>query len=160
VKVNPSDWKQVPPNKWLQGPLGRLKLQLPQAQPIWVRLAEEGVEVIVTVDHSATVTFDAPFEFMFEGDRPGFVHAPHVEIYEHLDEVFTNEDMMPHESGHLAEVTSAMRQFKLLALKEKAEIAQQMAILKATRKERTDTVPAGDVAPAEVVAEAKQDDPE
>lgn len=148
MKVVPHEWKEVSPEKWITGPQGKLRLQLTGLAAIFIE--QEGVEVCVTFDHKTEVTFTEPYRFKFSGKGLGYVFDPHLEVFEHLDEVFTNEDMIETESGHMQQITAKLRQFKLETQHTLGEIRRERAILAGMQRQQTPAEavaqPAGEVA--------------
>lgn len=163
MRIVPHEWKQIEPNKWHPAPGSKLQLQLTSPQAIWVQTVDQDGEiheVCATFDSAATLSLSDPFNFKFEGKAHGFVHAPKKAAFVHDDEVYTNLDQMPSESGHMAEVTRMLRLHELRQIPLRQEAARQMAILMANRQLPHISERAPDPAPVETPIELPPDDTE
>lgn len=113
MKFNPCDWKEVKPHEKAVSQKGMLRVRCSIAAPLYIESfgaqALAGVATAFDLDLSEEVIwhFDAP-----KGARV-FVFSPERAVRKVEGEVFTNIDRMPDESGSVAEVTRALRQFEL-----------------------------------------------
>lgn len=129
MKFNPLEWSLV--HETFEASSG--VVQLRSSAPFGVTIEAEGVEAAAgyAAHHRlalpgparVTVTATAP---VFRKDQPSRVYRPE-------GEVFTNIDRMPHESGTVAEVTKAMRLWKLEQRALMRQIREERAALDAAR---------------------------
>lgn len=132
MKFDIFSWNEVPPNAQTQSPKGILRVLCSEESPLY--LEAEGVEVLAGVgtsfdlDLSEAVTWriEAP-----EGVRV-FVYSPPLTTSQPDDEVYTNIDRMPHESGAMAEVARATRMLEIQRRSMMAEIRAEAAAIRAS----------------------------
>lgn len=134
MKFNPLEWSPV--HETFEAPSGVVHLQ--SSAPFGVTIEAEGVEAAAgyAAQHRlalpgparVTVTATAP---VYRKDQPSRVYRPE-------GEVFTNIDRMPQESGTVAEVTKAMRLWKLEQRALMRQIREERAALDAARAKAED----------------------
>lgn len=126
MKFDPFQWHEVKANEEVQVAKGWLRLRC--SAEVAAYLSAEGHEALLglgasfdaEVSEEMTLRVDAP-----EGARV-FLHRPRGSAFEPDQEVYTNIDRMPSESGNLAEVNRAVRLFEM----------QRRAALREIRAER------------------------
>lgn len=151
MKFDPFTWQEVKANEKTQIK-GQLRVRCSSEAPLYIEA--EGVEVLAGVGHTfdlelaETVTWrvDAPV-----GVRV-FYHRPHATSHKFEGERWTNIDRMPDESGSMAEVLRARRQFELerRAFLKEMRAAQADAIARVRAQSPLPVVapePAPDLAP-------------
>lgn len=126
MKFDPFNWHEVKANEKVQARKGWLRLRCSAAAPVFIEA--EGHEVLLGVGTSFDVETSEAVNFRVEAPKGTrvFMYRPFGTSVESEGEVFTNIDRMPQESGAVAEVTKALRLFKV----------QQNALLRQVRAER------------------------
>jgi len=135
MKYDPFKWKEETQGVETEIPQGRLRLRLSRPAPVFI--TAQGYESLAGygTEHDYTLAEEgATFRVDGDGDVRVFVYIPDRTISECLGERFTNEDRQPMESGALAEVTAAMRLFRLEQRQLRAEVAAERETLEALRK--------------------------
>lgn len=130
-KFDPLQWSEVNPNEEIQAPEGRLRLRLSEAAPVYV--TAHGVEVLAGIASEIDAVTSAEMTFRVEGDVRAFLFSPLRRVFSPGGEAFTNADRMPMESGTVAEVSKALRLFKLEQRALVAEVRSERAALQAER---------------------------
>lgn len=112
MKFDPFTWQEVKANEKTQIK-GQLRVRISAPAPLYIEA--EGVEVLAGVGH----TFDLELAetVIWRVDAPVgvrvFYHRAHSSSHKFEGERWTNIDRMPDESGSMAEVLRARRQFEL-----------------------------------------------
>lgn len=122
MKFDPFKRVEVKPNAENKAPEGRL--QLWASRPVALFVCAEGYEVLVGTGVHFDLETQAEMTFRAEGEDGVrvFIEKPQREVFEPTgDEVFTNIDRKPNESGTIAEVRRAVR----LAQLEMREMLRQ-----------------------------------
>lgn len=114
MKFDPFSWDEVKPNVEVQ--VGKGPVRIMCAAPTALYISAQGVEALagvgtshdVEVSEPVTVKLDAP-----KGVRCFIFNPPLTTAVQPHGEVYTNVDRMVEESGTMAEITRARRQFEL-----------------------------------------------
>lgn len=131
MKFDPFAWNEVKPNEKIAHKKGWLRLRLSAPAPLYIEsqgyeaLAGVGTAFDLEVSEAVTFRAEAP-----KGTRI-FVHAPFATTTIPSGEVFTNIDRMPDESGAVAEVRRAAREFEIERRAMLRDIRQQREALRA-----------------------------
>lgn len=135
MKFNPFQWKEVKTNETLQAPKGRLLLRLSAPCPVYV--SSEGYQALLGFASDFDATFSEPVEVEIAAPKGvrAFCYEPEGASFVALGESFTNIDRMPSESGMLAEVTRARRQFEIEKRQMLNEMRHEAAVLRACMRE-------------------------
>lgn len=123
MKFDPLNWQEEKPNAEIQAPKGKLRLRLSQAAPVFVSV--EGFEALAGVGTTFDLEVSEAVTFRVEASKSCRVFrqvAFGTTVRVDADEVFTNADRMPFESGALAEVTRARRMLEI----ERREMMREM----------------------------------
>lgn len=139
MKFDPFSWNEVKPNEKISVKKGWLRLRLSAPCPLYVEA--EGFEALVGVETAFDVELSEAVKFRVEAPKGVrvFHHSPPGSIYEPVeDEVYTNIDRMPDESGSVMEVRRALRELEL----------HKRATLREIRAERDAALAAARPAPA------------
>lgn len=163
MKFDPLAWEEVKTNEQVEVAKGRLRLQV--SAPVAVYVEAEGVESLAGYAASFTFEFSEAVKVRIEAGKGvrAFRHNPLPAVTSvATDEVYTNADRMPYESGILAEVTRARRMLELERRQMMADMKREMAVAKASiRKARVESgldvaaVQPVEAAAGEAVAAAK-----
>lgn len=142
-------WQEIDPATKYETAKGSIVLQA--SKDVALYASAEGVEVLVGVGTSIKAQFAQQVEYWVEGPAKTrvFVHAPGKLYHEPVGEIYTNADRMPDESGTVAEITKAMRQFKL----------EQRAIMRQMREQSRRLRPGRDADPEPAEETAEERDP-
>lgn len=153
MKFNPLEWQEITVGKEIDFGKGRLRLQCSQASPLYVSL--KGQEALAGVGDAFDLTFSQAVSVRLDAAKPvrAFVRIEQETAVEPSGETFTNTDRMVDESGSVAEVTKALRQFKL---EQRAVLLEVRAERAAFRAEQEHAVQPVDQ--SESVGEVKADD--
>lgn len=127
MSFDPRNWKEVVVNEGFKIPAGRLQLRLTAPAPL----------LITTQGNTAIAGYEASYDLKISEASTGLISAPSkVRAFLYApdfdtsfepvdDEVYTNIDRMPSETGVIAEVLRATRQ---LELKKREMLAEMRAI--------------------------------
>lgn len=123
MKFNPTDWKEVKANAQIQVPACLLQLRLTAPGVLFV--TTEGVETLYGEGSAfrLSVPENSAYEVKLSGGKVYQRDIP-VRTFADTSEKFTNIDRLPQESGTVAEVTKAVRMFKI---EERATVRRIMA---------------------------------
>ena len=137
MKFNPFEWKEVKPHEENIYEKGLLVLRCSQAGALY--LAAQGCEALVGVGTAFDVQTSEQVTWRFDAPKGArvFMRVPERSAVEPEGEVYTNIDRMPDESGSVAEVTRALRQFEL---ERRAGLRELRAEREAIRAERESLV--------------------
>lgn len=122
MKFNPLEWSPV--REIFEAPSG--VVQLRSAAPFGVTVEAEGVEAASGYAAHHRLALPGPARVTVTATAPVFRKDQPTRVYRCEGEVFTNIDRLPQESGTVAEVTKAMRLWKL----------EQRALMRQIREER------------------------
>lgn len=113
MRFNPYIWKEVRSDEKAKIGKGRVRV-LASAQAALYAEAE-GVEVLVGFGSSWEFDTSEGLTLRLEGPQGvrWFIEEKHGTSITVVEEVYTNIDRMPHESGTLREVTRALRAFEI-----------------------------------------------
>lgn len=141
MKFDVSKWSELSPNVLYEGQVGRLVGNCSQLAAWYVLW--NGQEILAHVGHSVDISISEPFSWRCEVDTSArvFVSAPRAVHHNVVGEVFTNIDRKPRESGMVAEVSAALRRFKLEQRDLRADIRRERFELERERKALRPVVP-------------------
>lgn len=115
MKFDPFAWNEVQPNEKIKADAGILRVRCSVPAPLYVEA--QGFEALasVAVDHEVEVSAPVTFHVAAAKGVRIFWQPPAVleTVFAAEQEVFTNIDRMPYESGAMAEVTRARRQLEM-----------------------------------------------
>jgi len=134
MKINPLEWSPVNETFETRGGF----VQLRSSAPFGVSVEAEGVEAAAGYAAHHRLAFPGPARVTVTATAPVFRKDQPSRVYVPEGEVFTNIDRMPHESGTLAEVTKAMRLWKLEQRALMRQIREERAFLEASRAKADD----------------------
>jgi hypothetical protein len=126
MKFSPFDWKEIQYEKPFNVKAGPLRLR--SSLPCALYISSQGVEALVGVSttHEVDLSHQGEAKVIAPEKARVFLHSPDPTEYTYEGEVFTNIDLLPSETGPVAEVTRAMRNFK----------REQAAAIREMRQER------------------------
>lgn len=126
MNFDPYAWTEVRPDTEYEIRAGRLHLRLPAPGALYIGRA--GRDVLYGYGHEFRVSVTGDCSFHFSGVKGmGAVYDPEppVCVPNPLDEVFSNADLHPLESGSMLEVRKALRAFQV----------EQQGVLATVRRE-------------------------
>ena len=134
MKMNPLEWSPVNETFETRGGL----VQLRSSAPFGVSVEAEGIEAAAGYAAHHRLAFPGPARVTVTATAPVFRKDQPSRVYVPEGEVFTNIDRMPHESGTLAEVTKAMRLWKLEQRALMRQIREERALFEASKAQADD----------------------
>lgn len=158
-KFNTIDWKEIPHGETFEILGGKVHVRA--TRPVAVLVENEGGEALAGTGLEIEQTFPGPVAVTVlatdDTDVRVFLFDRETRLPSKRDEVFTNADRMPMESGTLLEVQKSLRAFKL---EQRSMLSEMRAERRALEQSRKAAEPAPEPEPAAALEEPEAEEPD
>lgn len=121
MNLDPNNWRLIKNGKAHSFPAGTINMRMrPGAE---IQITSGGVQFTAYASLDGTFRQKVAEDALVEVESDGYIYHPATTICERRDEVFTNLDRRPSESGSVYEVTKALRLLDLRQLEHRREQA-------------------------------------
>lgn len=143
MRTDLSKWRNIESEKATFAPDGICWLRLRPFSEVEI-IDQNGQSSMVVASATGEIRIRTKGQVTVKASSEGMIYHPHNPVITKRDEVFTNLDRLPHESGNVSAVTQALRLIELKNMhvrreeynRQKQFMAEQRAIMDRIEMER------------------------